>query len=52
MKDRQKRDYDTLCRRIDGMWWKIGVLAGIVSIIVGKVFGGVVGEVMGALLGM
>lgn len=52
MQHRQDREYDELRRRLDGVWWKIGILAGVVSIIVGRVFGGITGEILGALVGM
>lgn len=38
--------------RLDGIWWKIGLLAGIVSIIASEVFGGGIGGAISTLLGV
>ena len=38
--------------RFDRIWWKIGLLAGIVAIISSEVFGGGVGEVVNILIGV
>ena len=38
-------------RRINSLWWKIALLAGIVSAITGKVFGSTVGAAIDVLTG-
>ena len=37
--------------RLDGIWWKIGLLAGIVSLIATEVFGNGVGGIFSTLIG-
>lgn len=37
--------------RLNGIWWKMGLLAGIVSIIASEVFGGGIGSVVNLILG-
>lgn len=34
-----EKRFDTIEKKMSGMWWKMGVLAGILSIVVGQVFG-------------
>ena len=46
----QNQQYDALCRRIDGMWWKIGLLAGVVSILMAEVFGHSAMSIFNALM--
>ena len=38
-------------RRLDGIWWKIGLLAGIVSIIMTEIYGNGVGSIVSDLMG-
>lgn len=33
------KHFDKLEKRITGMWWKMGVLAGVLSVVVGQIFG-------------
>lgn len=37
--DRVRQEQHILNHRIDGMWWKVGGLAVIMSIAIGKIFG-------------
>lgn len=37
--------------RLDGIWWKIGLLAGIVSLIASEVFGEGIGAGINTLIG-
>lgn len=50
---RYKNDkrYEALEKRISGMWWKMGILAGILSIVVGQVFGTGVMAALSPLIG-
>ena len=38
-------------RRLDGLWWKIGLMAGILSILVSEIYGHTVGGFVADLIG-
>ena len=38
--------------RINGLWWKIGVTAGVIAVITSEVFGSGIGGAVNALLGV
>ncbi len=38
-------------RRLDGLWWKIGLMAGILSILVSEIYGHTVGRFVADLIG-
>ena len=38
-------------RRLDGLWWKIGLMAGILSIPVSEIYGHTVGGFVADLIG-
>ena len=38
--------------RINGLWWKIGVMAGIIAVITSEVFGSGIGGAVSTLLGV
>lgn len=38
--------------RINGLWWKIGVMAGIIAVITSEVFGSGIGGAVNTLLGV
>ena len=38
--------------RINGLWWKIGVMAGVIAVITSEVFGSGIGGAVNALLGV
>ena len=38
--------------RLDGIWWKIGLMAGVISIIASEVFGAGVGSAISTLIGV
>ena len=38
-------------RRLDGLWWKIGLMAGILSILVSEIYGHTVGGLVADLIG-
>lgn len=37
--------------RLDRIWWKIGLMAGLISVIMGRVFGGGIAEIINPILG-
>jgi len=38
--------------RINGMWWKIGVMAGVIAVITSEVFGSGIGAAVNTLIGV
>ena len=38
--------------RINGLWWKIGVMAGVIAVITSEVFGSGIGGAVSTLLGV
>lgn len=38
-------------RRLDGLWWKIGLMAGFISILMSEVYGQGIGGIVGELMG-
>ena len=38
--------------RINGLWWKIGVMAGVIAVITSEVFGSGIGGAINTLLGV
>ena len=38
-------------RRLDGLWWKIGLMAGILSLLVSEIYGHTVGGFVADLIG-
>ncbi len=38
-------------RRLDGLWWKIGLMAGFISILMSEVYGQGVGGLVSELIG-
>ncbi len=38
-------------RRLDGLWWKIGLMAGFISILMSEVYGQGIGGIVGNLIG-
>ena len=38
--------------RINGLWWKIGVMAGVIAVITSEVFGSGIGGAVNTLLGV
>ena len=38
--------------RINGLWWKIGVMAGVIAVITSEVFGSGIGGAISTLLGV
>ena len=42
----------TQSNRIDGLWWKIGLMAGVVAIMVSEVFGQGIGSIFSTLIGV
>lgn len=38
-------------RRLDGLWWKIGLMAGILSILVSEIYGHTVGGLVADIIG-
>ena len=38
-------------RRLDGLWWKIGLMAGFISILMSEVYGQGIGGLVGELMG-
>ena len=46
-----KTDIHDVDDRVSGLWWKIGILAGLVGTLMSKVFGETVGAFVGPLLG-
>ncbi len=38
-------------RRLDGLWWKIGLMAGILSSLVSEIYGHTVGGFVADLIG-
>lgn len=38
-------------RRLDGLWWKIGLMAGILSILVSEIYGHTVGGLVADIMG-
>ena len=38
-------------RRLDGLWWKMGLLAGVVSIIMTEIYGNGIGSIVSDLIG-
>lgn len=38
-------------RRLDGLWWKIGLMAGFISILMSEVYGQGIGGIVGELIG-
>ena len=41
----------TTSSRLDGIWWKIGLMAGFISILMTEVYGHGIGGVVGDILG-
>ena len=41
----------TQSNRLDGIWWKIGLMAGFISILMTEVYGHGIGGLVGELLG-
>ena len=37
--------------RLNGLWWKLGLMAGIISVIASEVFGAGIGGVISTLIG-
>jgi len=42
----------TQSNRLDGLWWKIGLMAGVVAIMVSEVFGSGIGSAFSTLIGV
>lgn len=42
----------TQSNRLDGLWWKIGLMAGVVAIMVSEVFGQGIGSAFSTLIGV
>lgn len=42
----------TQSNRLDGLWWKIGLMAGAVAIMVSEVFGQGIGSAFSTLIGV
>ena len=42
----------TTASRLDGIWWKIGLMAGVIAIMVSEVFGPGIGSAFNALIGV
>lgn len=38
--------------RINGLWWKIGVMAGVIAVITSEVFGAGIGGAVSTLIGV
>lgn len=38
-------------RRLDGLWWKIGLMAGLISILMSEVYGQGIGGLVSDLMG-
>ena len=38
--------------RINGLWWKIGVMAGVIAVITSEVFGSGIGGAVSTLIGV
>ena len=38
--------------RINGLWWKIGVMAGVIAVITSEVFGSGIGAAVNTLIGV
>lgn len=38
--------------RINGLWWKIGVMAGVIAVITSEVFGSGIGGAVNTLIGV
>lgn len=38
-------------RRIDRLWWKIGLMAGLISVLIGEIYGHTIGGMVADLLG-
>ena len=38
--------------RLDGIWWKIGVMAGVIAVITSEVFGSGIGAAVNTLIGV
>lgn len=41
-----KSEIETERRRINSLWWKFSILAGVISAVSGKVFGSTIGEIV------
>ena len=37
--------------RLNGLWWKLGLMAGIISVIASEVFGAGIGGIVSTLIG-
>lgn len=50
MERTQTESYDSLSRRIESMWLKVGLLSGAVSVILAKLFGSNVAGIFSGLI--
>ena len=48
----QDRTAERMEEKLRGLWWKLGTVAGIMTLVVGKVFGNGMGSVLAGVLGL